>query len=1270
MIPAAAMAAGEDDAKDILKISYSLDGRAQVSDGTAVSRQDAAQVGGQNFRTLAEAVEAAGSGAAVKLLCDVTLLETLNIPESKNLTLDLNGHAIRAAAAGAGVENHGTLTITDSSAVEGANGVGAGHIYTSDVEAQGRHAVVNYGTLTINGGIFGDNDTDQTNANKVQRGNAVRNYGTAVINGGAFTCCDNYVKDGYAYAIANGTSSYPNAALTIEQAVVYGKMNGVLACDGGVLTAKGGTYTLGSGSESNLWRMAYTSGEGRMEIQGGTYTKNVNNNYGFFGDYGGGISISGGTFENGADGKGILVDQGVVSITDGTFKDDLTAGSEKITVVISGGSYTNDVSKFLQDGFRLESTEGNYSAVPGGSSTFAGGSGTQTDPYLIRTADQLKAFRDKVNSGKTYAGQYIKLDADIALDATSWTPIGNGERSGNGYSGNAFLGSFDGAGKTISGLAITGTDNYAGDKAIGLFGVVAGGTVENVILTDVSINVTDNKCAGGVAGLVCNNGVIRGCQVSGSVSILDGAGGIVGRMVVSGTIENCVNHAAVTTAEGGAAGIVGKAYYTKNDMTMTIKDCVNTGAITNAAYHAGGISALCAANVSGCSNSGAITAGSTAGGIIAEQVNWGTVSGNTNTGAVKGDVNAGGIVGWVRYQTSSYEKSDVISVLDNVNRGTIGTMTTGKTGGLGWGGIVGGIYNAALVSGNENTAPSITGGTFAAGVVGNLQKNSGNMYHDAPNIRVANNVSSTALDAITVDGTCKDLYAYNNDPAFTVEHNSPAWAAQIDGRKYATLAAAFAAAQSGDTVTLLADVESATAITVPVGITLDGGGKAINCTAAIENGAFVNAGGNGVTIQNVTINTNGNVKHGVQFYRVNGGKLSGVTVNGGRYTSVVINGSTNIVLENCTLNPDNDAYANVEYGMGDGVTTIPSVTVSNVTGDSDKPLIYVDQATLDRIKTAPGGASEQDAINKIKDNVVNNGSTDIVIDLPGNQDITISAPHQGGSGVTTYSVTVEKSLGGTVKASPTWAAKGGTVTVTVTPDEGYVLSSLDITDKNGKTLGVTDKGNGKYTFTMPGSKVTIKAVFVKDDTAVSTLPFTDVDVHDWFYDAVKYAYDNKLMDGTSSTSFAPATSTSRAMIVTILWRMEGSPVVNYAMGFGDVANGTWYTEAVRWAASEGIVTGYTDTVFGPDDTVTREQLAAVLYRYAQYKDYDMSAKGELNGFLDNAKVSGWAKDAMSWGVGADLMNGKNGSLLDPTGTATRAEVAQLLMNFAEAFEKK
>ena len=271
---------------------------------------------------------------------------------------------------------------------------------------------------------------------------------------------------------------------------------------------------------------------------------------------------------------------------------------------------------------------------------------------------------------------------------------------------------------------------------------------------------------------------------------------------------------------------------------------------------------------------------------------------------------------------------------------------------------------------------------------------------------------------------------------------------------------------------------------------------------------------------------------------------------------------------------------------------------------------------------------------------------------------------------TAYVITVEDSDNGTVTPSRTRASKGLTVTLTVKPDEGYKLDDLTVTDKNGNEVKLTDKGNGKYTFAMPASAVTVEASFTKDDTPVDTgLPFTDVKADDWFYEAVKYVYDNKLMDGTSSTTFAPLMTTNRAMVVTILWRLEGQPETDATLSFTDVESGVWYTDAVRWAASEGIVKGYSNTVFAPNDTVTREQLATILYRYAESKGYDVSARGDLTTFTDGAKTSSWAAEAMEWAVGSKLLSGKGGNVLDPTGTATRAEVAQIFMNFAQGLQK-
>ena len=270
------------------------------------------------------------------------------------------------------------------------------------------------------------------------------------------------------------------------------------------------------------------------------------------------------------------------------------------------------------------------------------------------------------------------------------------------------------------------------------------------------------------------------------------------------------------------------------------------------------------------------------------------------------------------------------------------------------------------------------------------------------------------------------------------------------------------------------------------------------------------------------------------------------------------------------------------------------------------------------------------------------------------------------SGSTRYTVSVEDTDNGSVEVSPTRASKGSTVTVTVKPDEGYELDELTVTDKNGDSVKLTDKGDGKYTFQMPASKVTVEAVFTAVEPEPEGLPFTDVTSGDWFYDAVAYVYDKGMMEGTTDTTFAPAMNLTRSMIAQVLYNLEERPEAPGAAGFPDVAAGAWYADAVNWAAARGIVKGYDTGAFGPEDSVTREQLAAILYRYAQAKGYDTTQGGmAVREFSDSASISDWAQEAMAWAVNAQVLSGKGNGVLDPQGTATRAEVAQMLMNFGE-----
>lgn len=274
----------------------------------------------------------------------------------------------------------------------------------------------------------------------------------------------------------------------------------------------------------------------------------------------------------------------------------------------------------------------------------------------------------------------------------------------------------------------------------------------------------------------------------------------------------------------------------------------------------------------------------------------------------------------------------------------------------------------------------------------------------------------------------------------------------------------------------------------------------------------------------------------------------------------------------------------------------------------------------------------------------------------------------GGDSDPTYSITLPSRVtGGELKLSRRYAEKGETVTITAIPDEGYELDTLTVTDSKGNEIDLTHKGGNEYTFKMPAGRVEIEVSF--REIAVE-LPFTDVPEGAWYADAAAYVYEHGLMAGTSATTFAPDATTSRSMIATILWRMAGSPVVNYAMNYTDVAQGQWCSEAIRWAASEGIVGGYGNGLFGTNDPITREQFAAMLYRFAQEQGYDVSIGENTNilSYTDVADLSEYAISAMQWAVGAGIINGTgDGSTLSPQGQATRAQAAVMLMRFCEEY---
>ena len=363
------------------------------------------------------------------------------------------------------------------------------------------------------------------------------------------------------------------------------------------------------------------------------------------------------------------------------------------------------------------------------------------------TTTQYSSLAEALNAAKD--GGTVELLKNVTLTG-NWTTVGT--------ESEPFKGTFDGKGYTITGLNIPTNDN----EYVGLIGILDGGTVKNVKFASVS--VTGKNDVGTAVGRIINGGTVSGVQVlGGTVSGAKRVGGVVGSIKANGTVSDCTNAAGVTANDRNAGGIVGSAYYTETGKQMYITNCVNNGAVTASGGVCGGIASLSAANVSGNTNTAAVK-GTEVGGIVGEQKSYGSVTNNTNSGAVMNTggnaaYGAGGIIGWLRYhgrsEANAYPVSEIISVTGNKNSGSV-------TGGNDAGGIVGTVYNSAVIMNNQNTAASFSAATFAAGIVGNYQTVE-TPAAEAPaqnKLTFGSNTSTTPLEQISAN--CKDLLIYTN----------------------------------------------------------------------------------------------------------------------------------------------------------------------------------------------------------------------------------------------------------------------------------------------------------------------------------------------------------------------------------------------------------------------------------------------------------------------------------------------------------------------------
>ena len=301
-------------------------------------------------------------------------------------------------------------------------------------------------------------------------------------------------------------------------------------------------------------------------------------------------------------------------------------------------------------------------------------------------------------------------------------------------------------------------------------------------------------------------------------------------------------------------------------------------------------------------------------------------------------------------------------------------------------------------------------------------------------------------------------------------------------------------------------------------------------------------------------------------------------------------------------------------------------------------------------------------VGSYSENIVVSGLENTTVSVTAN--FTVKQFSSGG-GTTTYPVQVEEnSQNGGVQVSPKNAVPGTLVTVTPQPAPGYELATLTVLDQYGNEVDVNPLGNGNYSFKMPRSRVKVEATFYCTGSELCpTHHLADVLVKAWYHDAVDYVVEHGIMTGTSATTFEPNTTLSRAMVAQILYNLEGQPTVTGESTFTD-SNTHWAAKAIAWAQKTGVVSGYGNNTFRPNQAVTREELAQMLYNYAEYKQYDLTASGDLIVFPDGSKVSDWAQTAMSWANGLGAINGYEDNTLRPGGNTTRAEAASMIMGLA------
>ena len=855
--------------------------------------------------------------------------------------------------------------------------------------------------------------------------------------------------------------------------------------------------------------------------------------------------------------------------------------------------------------------------------------------YQITTEQELHWFASEINGGNT--GISGKLVNDIALTSENWYPIGRGD--------HGFAGIFDGNGKTVSGLKLVSDQSETG-----FFGLIAGGgKVQSLTVSGTVTATGDVSQTGGIAGAMEDEETaasITDCHFSGSVTGNLQVGGIVGCVGLHNKVEKCSNTARVTGKQqvGGIAGAnsYGNLYY-----------CFNTGAVGGEdAKYVGGIVGENQnyAELVGCYNRGAVTGADYVGGVAGQIYVASMALGCYNTAEVSLTMHSGGAVG-------SFGGDEYITI---------------KTGSFFQGPLSEGYQpNGA----KARTAEQMTGGSFAK----ELNQDAYVQCYQEDTAKINDGYPVLTWQRATVAQTEERIAAIGS---VSVDSESRIAAARA---AYDSLTEAERALVSNysvltDAETLLAHLKDCQkgehvckswTIIAQSGCETEGSMTADCIYCGEEQTQILPALGHdwdeGVETKKPTCTEEGEMTYTCQREGCGATRTEAIAKIPHTYESVVTKPTCEgIGYTTYTCSVCGDSYVDdIVKALGhdyEEVVTAPTCDKMGYTTHTCKTcgLAYVDTFT---------DALEHDFVKTVTKEPT----------CTEEGEMTFTCAHEGCTETYTQPIPKTDHDLEETKVEATCTEYGYTTYSCKNCDYSYVGGIVQPKghdwDEGTITKMPTAYEEGEITFTCAvcGETKVEKVAKLGSCDGGKNCPsakFTDVSASQWYHEAVDYAVVNGLFAGTSDTTFSPNESMTRGMLVTVLWRLAGKPEAKTAASFQDVDAQQYYAEAVAWAAENGIVAGTSDTTFSPNAKVTREQMAAILYRYAKLNGVDVSKTADLKDFPDADKVASYAKDAMAWAVESGIISGtlKGGkTYLDPTGSATRAQVASILMRYAKNF---